>query len=159
MARFIDAIETVLAHEGGYVNDPNDRGGETNFGISKRKYPNVDIAALTRHGAIEIYRRDYWLPIYNEIESQTAATKVFDLAVNTGHRRAHQLAQWACCDAGRLVRVDGLFGPRTLEAVNYADHELFVKLLIYRAVGFYRDLARSPSQRGFLYSWVARVYD
>lgn len=58
--KFEEAVEFVLAYEGGYVNDPNDPGGETNFGISKRAYPNVDIKNLTREDVIDIYRRDYW---------------------------------------------------------------------------------------------------
>jgi len=39
--RFLKAVEMVLAHEGGYVNDPNDPGGETKYGISKRSYPST----------------------------------------------------------------------------------------------------------------------
>jgi len=59
-SKFEMAINFVLPQEGGYVNDPKDPGGETNFGISKRKYPNVDIKNLTDLGAVAIYRRDYW---------------------------------------------------------------------------------------------------
>ena len=44
----------------GYVNDPKDPGGETNYGISKRAYPDVDIKNLTEDGAKDIYKRDYW---------------------------------------------------------------------------------------------------
>ncbi len=47
--------------EGGYVNDPHDAGGETNMGISKRSYPDVDIKHLTREDAEEIYYRDFWM--------------------------------------------------------------------------------------------------
>ena len=54
------AIGFVLHWEAGYVNDPNDPGGETNFGISKASYPNVDIKALTQQQAEDIYFRDYW---------------------------------------------------------------------------------------------------
>ena len=57
---FDEIIEVVLHHEGGYVNDPKDPGGETNYGISKRAYPDVDIKNLTEDGAKDIYRRDYW---------------------------------------------------------------------------------------------------
>ena len=46
--------------EGGYVNDPNDPGGETNYGISKRSYPEVDIKNFSLGDAITIYKRDYW---------------------------------------------------------------------------------------------------
>ena len=52
---FEDIIEEVLKHEGGYVNDPDDAGGETNFGIAKKFNPDVDIKNLTKEGAKKIY--------------------------------------------------------------------------------------------------------
>ncbi len=54
------AVEFVLVREGGYVNDPNDLGGETKFGISKRKYPDIDIKNLTIEKAKDIYYNFYW---------------------------------------------------------------------------------------------------
>jgi hypothetical protein len=57
---FERAVAFVLRHEGGYVNDPRDPGGETKYGISKRAYPRLDIKGLTEADAKEIYRRDYW---------------------------------------------------------------------------------------------------
>ena len=60
MADFEKAVEFVLRMEGGYVNDPKDPGGETNFGIAKKSYPGVDIKNLTEEQAEEIYKRDYW---------------------------------------------------------------------------------------------------
>ena len=48
MKSYEEIIEQVLHHEGGYVNDPTDLGGETNFGITKRFYPDVDIKNLTK---------------------------------------------------------------------------------------------------------------
>ena len=47
IARFDAAFKALIDHEGGYVNHPKDPGGETKFGISKRSYPTLDIAALT----------------------------------------------------------------------------------------------------------------
>jgi len=60
MTAFDKAFEILIGHEGGYVNDVNDRGGETRYGISKRAYPHIDIANLTLAQAKEIYRTDYW---------------------------------------------------------------------------------------------------
>ena len=57
---FAKAIAFTLQREGGHVNDPDDPGGETNFGLSKRAYPYLDIAGLTLDQATHIYRRDYW---------------------------------------------------------------------------------------------------
>lgn len=61
MAAFFDkAIPTILRNEGGYVNNPTDPGGETNFGISKRSFPDVDIKNLTQEKAVAIYRSSFW---------------------------------------------------------------------------------------------------
>ena len=66
-SNFDEIIEVVLHHEGGYVNDPKDPGGETNFGVAKRSHPDVDIANLTKDGAKEIYKEYYWDA--NKVES------------------------------------------------------------------------------------------
>ena len=63
---FDEIIDITLKHEGGYVHDPKDLGGETNFGIAKRFYPEVDIKNLTKEEAKDIYRRDYW--VRNKVE-------------------------------------------------------------------------------------------
>ena len=55
MTTFNEIIEKILEHEGGYVDDPLDAGGETNFGITKKFYPNVDIKNLTEEQAKKIY--------------------------------------------------------------------------------------------------------
>ncbi len=58
---FTKAVEDLINNwEGGYVIDPSDPGGMTKFGISKRAYPKLDIASLTRDEAVAIYYRDYW---------------------------------------------------------------------------------------------------
>ena len=59
LTTFDEIIELTLKHEGGYVHDPKDLGGETNFGIAKRFYLDVDIKNLTKEGK-EIYKKDYW---------------------------------------------------------------------------------------------------
>ena len=55
MAEFKLAIPRVITNEGGYVNDPDDPGGETKYGISKRSYPALDIKNLTVEQATAIY--------------------------------------------------------------------------------------------------------
>src|SRR5690606_39725856 len=83
--RFLRAVEVVLEHEGGYVNDPRDPGGETNWGISKRAYPDLDIANLTRTDAIAIYYRDWWQRYeYDRLKDDAVVTKLLDMAVNMG---------------------------------------------------------------------------
>ena len=115
---FLKAVNFVLAKEieGGYVNDPRDPGGETNFGISKRSYPGVNIKELTRDEAVAIYHRDYWQPVKADSMPPLIAICAFDAAVNQGVRAATTLLQKA---AG--VAADGQIGPITLKAVNDAD--------------------------------------
>lgn len=87
------AIEFVLRHEGGYSNDPNDPGGETNWGISKRSYPDRDIKNLTIDQAKDIYYNDYWLKNDCEIREWPLDLILFDTAVNMGSKRAKVLQQ------------------------------------------------------------------
>lgn len=85
MADFEKAIQKILRSEGGYVNDPNDKGGETKYGISKRSYPNVDIKNLTLAGAKAIYKRDFWDKVGGDlINDQSIADLLVDSAVNEG---------------------------------------------------------------------------
>lgn len=77
------AITTLLKVEGGYVNDPRDPGGETKYGISRRSYPNLDIARLTREDAVAIYERDFWTPIPADLPD-ALRWMAFDAAVNHG---------------------------------------------------------------------------
>ena len=81
---FNEIIEVVLEHEGGYVNDPDDAGGETKYGIAKRWYPNVDIKNLTKEEAKKIYHMDYWNPAKcNEVPKHLRHI-YFDMCVNFG---------------------------------------------------------------------------
>lgn len=156
MANFDKAADLVLRHEGTYVNNPSDPGGETSYGISKRAYPNLDIKKLTRRDAIEIYRRDYWMPIAGDrIESQTLAANLFDFAVTSGVGTAVRVMQ-------RLVNVipDGKVGPLTLQAINNAQPVHTNLCLISERCQFYIGLAAGkPGLRFALHSWLHRVAD
>ncbi|NOU11403.1 MAG: hypothetical protein HOO98_15500 [Nitrospira sp.] len=77
MADFTKAVEGVLQREGTFSDQLTDRGGKTNYGISQKQYPNLDLASLTRERAIEIYRRDYWQPQFDKIASQKVAFAPF----------------------------------------------------------------------------------
>jgi lysozyme family protein len=82
---FDDAFALVIGVEGGYVNNPEDPGGETKFGISKRRYPTIDIKNLTIDQAKVIYRRDYWDAHDLDPRPWREALLVFDCAVNGGN--------------------------------------------------------------------------
>lgn len=110
---FDAAFTKLLGHEGGYVNDGRDPGGETKFGISKRAYPGEDIANLTQERAEYLYRRDYWGPAGCDAVPESLKFQLFDMAVNSGVKQAVKTLQTA---AG--VTADGILGPQTLMAIQ-----------------------------------------
>lgn len=157
--KFLDAVNVVLKDEGGYVFDKNDSGGETNYGISKRSYPNVDIKKLTRDQAIDIYYKDFWCKGPYELLADAAlASKVFNTSVNTGQNRAIKLLQQAANDQGAHLTIDGLAGPKTIAAIN-AMYGPAV-LASYREVqeSFYLAIiAKDPTQAKFKNGWLKRA--
>ena len=84
LTTFNNIIEVVLQHEGGYVNDPNDLGGETKYGITKRFYPDVDIKNLTKEQAKTIYHTDYWRRAKCDEVPPYLRHIYFDMCVNFG---------------------------------------------------------------------------
>lgn len=89
-ASFTKAVAFTLQWEGGYSHHPDDPGKETNFGISKKSYPHLDIANLTREQAVEIYRRDYWTALGCDDLPYPLDVIVFDTGVNCGVSRARK---------------------------------------------------------------------
>jgi lysozyme family protein len=160
---FEAAIGPLLNHEGGYVNDAQDPGGETKYGISKRQYPDLDIADLTVDQARAIYHRDYWLALKADRMPLRVGVKLFDLAVNVGVGTAGKLLQRAlraCGDPALVVEEDGAIGVATLNAVQQAPQNVLLAALRSEAAGHYRVLvAEKPMQLGkFLRGWTSRAY-
>ena len=110
---FDKAFQIIIGHEGGYVNDPRDPGGETRYGISKRAYPNEDIKNLTLDRAKFLYKRDYWDAVEAESIPGAARLMVFDCAVNCGLTAARKLLQRAVG-----TKDDGIIGPKTRAAIS-----------------------------------------
>jgi lysozyme family protein len=150
MAQFENAIGRVLENEGGYCNDPDDPGGETNFGICKRSYPNLDIKNLTKDDAIAVYRRDFWR--FSGINDQQVATKVFDTYVNMRHD-AIKLAQEILG-----ITQDGLYGRNTEYTLNQQDPQVFLRLYRARLVKHYELIVQAhPEEAKFLEGWKRRA--
>ena len=150
---FNEIIEKVLEHEGGYVNDPSDLGGETNYGITKRFYPDVDIKNLTREQAKDIYKRDYWDK--NRVESlpENLWHIFFDMSINMGRKTAVKILQRAAANKGRKVDIDGGLGPATIKALKGVEVE---RVRAYR-VKYYADLVtQKPEQDKFYFGWFKR---
>ncbi len=132
---FKSAVEIILAHEGGYVNDPKDPGGETKYGISKRAYPGLDIQLLTRQDAAKIYFKDYWQPIRGDSLPFGVALVLFDMAVNAGKVRAIKTLQRVCG-----VKQDGKFGDQTLAAANALNKNHLIEQLTKDRILYYTAL-------------------
>jgi lysozyme family protein len=151
-ARFAACITEVLKHEGGYVNDPEDPGGETRYGISKRSYPRLDIPNLTIDDAKAIYRRDFWPRVFGDDLPPGLNLAAFDYAVNSGPGRAIP-----CLQRAVGVRDDGVFGPATLAAVRRVpDVGLAIRHMCDDRRRFLRSL---PTYPRFGRGWERRVDD
>ena len=150
---FDQAVNVILKHEGGLVNNPNDPGGITNFGISKRSYPEVDIYNLTKEQAKEIYERDYWKPLrLYMIDNANVCLELFDFSVNAGLSRAVKMAQKL---AG--TKEDGQLGGITANAINEFEGD-FVKAFKHSRIIYYESLARNNHNlKMFLNGWLNRV--
>ena len=156
MKSFKEIIEKVLEHEGGYVNDPKDLGGETKYGITKRFYPDIDIKNLTIEQAKEIYKKDYW--DRNRVESlpQELWHIFFDMCVNMGRRTAVKVLQRAANNKGRNIDVDGGLGPATIGALKGVELD---RVRAYR-VKYYADLVtRKPDLEKFYFGWFRRALE
>jgi len=110
---FDQAFDKLINHEGGYIFNPHDPGGETKFGISKRSYPHLDIHSLTLADAKTIYRRDFWDRAQCDKLHPDLAFDLFDGAVNSG---IGQSIRWLQRAVG--VADDGVVGPLTLASIN-----------------------------------------
>jgi lysozyme family protein len=144
---FDQAFDRLIGHEGGYVNDPQDPGGETNWGISKRSYPNVDIKNLTRDGAKAIYLDDFWTPLADA--DPAIKYQVFDFAVNGGLPVAIRKLQEAIG-----VADDGHWGPHSMQVLGEMDvNDVLMKFNAQR-LRFYTSLQKWPR---FGRGWTNRV--
>ena len=154
MKNFDEIIEKVLEHEGGYVNDPKDLGGETKYGITKRFYPELNIKELTIEKAKQIYKQDYWDK--NKVESlpQNLWHIYFDMCVNMGKRTAVKVLQRAANNKGRNIEVDGGLGPMTIGALKGVELD---RVRAFR-VKYYVDLITArPEQEKFYLGWFRRA--
>ena len=154
MKDFNEIIKKVLEHEGGYVNDPKDLGGETKYGITKRFYPDVDIKNLTIEQATEIYKKDYWDKNKVETLPQNLWHIYFDMCVNMGKRTAVKVLQRAAVNKGRDIEVDGGLGPMTIGALKGVELD---RVRAFR-VKYYVDLITArPEQEKFYLGWFRRA--
>ncbi len=157
---FDRAIKVVLEHEGdGFTDDPRDKGGPTKYGISQRWNPDVNVRELSRGQAIEIYWKRYWRGRRYETLPDGIAIKVFDLAVNLGHKTAVTCLQRALLACGMRVAIDGHLGPQTSGAAGLANQDALMAALRSEAAGEYRlRVERKEDHVAFEKGWLNRAY-
>lgn len=158
-------ITDILQREGGYVNHPADKGGPTNLGITQatlsahRGYPVSiqEVRELSELEARSIYEKSYYLQPRINLLPEAIQPQMFDIAVNSGAKRAVLLLQ-ECLG----LRQDGVIGVATatgasawVAGVGAAEAN---RQLAETRKGFYRRIVeRSPSQQVFLKGWLRRA--
>jgi lysozyme family protein len=154
---FDEALERVLASEGGFVNHPRDPGGPTNRGITlatfsafKRKPQTIDaLKAITEDDVAAIYRAQYWNAVKGDDLPAGLDYALFDYAVNSGAGRAIRDLQ-----AAIGVTVDGVMGAMTLAAIRSRDPAQIIASIQDRRLAFLKTL---KTWRTFGRGWASRV--
>jgi len=156
-SRFKQFIDVIFKHEGGYVWDEDDYGGETRYGITKRRYPELDIKNLSKEKASDIYYTDFYLDLnLKYIKDDLLALHIFDMAVNAGRKNAVKLLQELLKDC----EVDGVMGPVTgMAAKNAGLTTNLVEAYIAKRVEYYYKVSKRGNNQKFLNGWVNRVYN
>lgn len=153
---FILACNWLLSPEieGGYVNDPDDRGGETRFGISKRAHPDLDIANLTEDQVRAIFYHDYWLEAACDQLPNPLGWALFDGVVNHKMRVAIGLMQQALG-----VTADGINGPVTQAAAHRSYTPGVLVDYLSRRAQLYHDITLSNhTQSKYYRGWLRRLF-
>ena len=156
-SNFPKALAAVLVHEGGYVFNKLDPGGETNLGCTKAVWEEhcghpVDtkaMKALTPADVGPLYKNKYWDKIKGDDLPAGVDYVVFDAAINSGPGRA---AKWLQACVG--VEPDGGIGPKTLAAVRAMDPKQLIEDYGKRRLSFLTDL---PTWGTFGKGWARRV--
>ena len=158
---FETCFDLMLAHEGGYVDHPQDPGGRTNLGVTQRVWEEwlgrpvseKEMRALTPMMVKPLYKRKYWDACRADDLVAGVDYAVFDVAVNSGPGRAIKFLQ-SCVD----VTVDGGFGPATLAAVKKAEENptRLIELYCAKRLEFLQSLRTFET---FGKGWSRRVQE
>ena len=161
--RFGRIYEIVMKYEGGYVNHPNDPGGETYKGISRRSHPNWEGWKLIDQKKVvpdDLVRRFYydkfWKPLRCEEMPAPVGEYLFDFAVNAGIRQAVITIQSAVS-----VTTDGILGPITMGAIIRSDVQILMYKLLARRIDFYVTITtqRRRQFEVFFLGWIRRTIE
>lgn len=156
--KFRKALTFTLQSEGGTNSDPIDRGGYTNYGISSKQYPELDIKNLTESEAETIYFNDYWRKNRCYILAENLSIVLFDSSVNCGVPSAAKWMQMSCNHLGSKLVVDGIIGSHTtMEIIKYNPDHLLELIISERLKRYAYLIGKYPEQRKFISGWVTRV--
>ena len=165
MAEFNTAIDYVLANEGGYVSNPNDNGGATNFGVTipmltryrKKPVNYADIQSLSQIEAKRLYELFFWDRLHISGLKQPIATAILDTAINQGQATAIKLAQHCL---GSTIFPDGILGPESLDALDKVNPEMFIYSYVSLLQDRYVDFCvNATNQIVFLKGWLGDLED
>lgn len=163
----------TLRFEGGYVNDQNDKGGETYRGISRKANPDWEgWQLLKRHlplvrndivndtqlnaAVAKLYYQKYF-DFLQDVDSHLVALFLFDFRVHGGFTRA-KLQQLLNDEFGCDLKVDGVIGPKSLAAINAQDsRRLASAILNWRQRHLNGIVERDQSQAKFMKGWQRRI--
>lgn len=159
---FLRVMDFTSLWEGGKVDDPVDRGGRTNMGVTQKTFDSwrddkglerLDVFEITATEAYEIYKANYWNTVRGDELPERVALAVFDFGVNCGTKRAIRSLQKAVG-----VTQDGIIGPQTITAVQKANPEdVFDAVNRERNNLYSRFIAANPEQSRFKNGWQNRV--
>ena len=163
--------DKILAHEGGYVNHPNDPGGETNRGVTMdtwRRYSqrlfgipatSETLRAITEEQAFRIYEEGYYKPSgADRLQDSNLGNMHADFTYNAGSRNSGRVLQRAINDLGGNVTVDGAVGPKTLAAANALDPAALYRAYRTRRIEHYENIIRkNPKLATFRRGWMSRA--
>ena len=172
---FTRGMEFVLKWEGGFVDDPDDRGGRTNKGVTQNTYNRwrakkgllaEDVLNITDQEVHAIYLQDYWKKVVQTWYPDELAIAIFDSAINMGPRRAVSMLQQAINETrnGPKIAVDGAAGNQTFTALrdcisSGAQGALLDAYVHTRRGVYYAIVDQRPRNSKFLNGWLNRLRD
>ena len=163
--------DKILAHEGGYVNDPDDPGGETNLGVTMPTWKRYSrqlfgipatsqtLRVLMPEQAFKIYEQGYWKPSgANRINNPDLANMHADFTYNAGLRNSGRILQQSINDVGGSVVVDGIVGKNTIMAANALDAADLYKAYRKWRIEYYENIIKKNPKLGkFRRGWISRA--
>jgi lysozyme family protein len=152
-----DVIDRVIEREGGFVDDPADGGGRTDKGISERAHPEAWAdGKVTYEEARAIYEAKYLKgPGFDRITVPYLREQLVDFGVHSGPAVAIQKLQEIL-----KVKVDGVLGPKTLQACSLVNAMTVNNQLVASRVKLLgRIVSKHPAQLKFLNGWLSRALE